>query len=93
MSDIVPVLSKAFLHIQATIECRFTLKHVHDMIITYSEYYISLCFDVNVPFSYLKANFTIVVRDLGSENKGSRFDSSCYLSADLQKWVKVVKRS
>ena len=34
--DIVPVLSKEFLDIQATIECRFTLKHVHDMIITYS---------------------------------------------------------
>ena len=34
-SDITPVSSKAFLDIQATIECRFTLKRVRDMI-TYS---------------------------------------------------------
>ena len=31
-----PVLSKESLDIQATIECRFTLKRVRDMIITYS---------------------------------------------------------
>ena len=30
------VSSKEFLDIQATIECGFTLKHVRDMIITYS---------------------------------------------------------
>ena len=36
-SDIAPVLSKEFLDIQATIECRFTLKSVRDMIITYIE--------------------------------------------------------
>ena len=40
--DIAPVSSKVFLDTQATIECRFTLKCVHDMIITYSHYsYIS----------------------------------------------------
>ena len=32
--DVAPVLSRDFLNIQATIECRFTLKHVSDMIIT-----------------------------------------------------------
>ena len=31
------VLSKYFLDIQATIECRFTLKHVCDMTKTYSQ--------------------------------------------------------
>ena len=31
-SDNAPVLSKEFLDIQATIECRFTLKRVRDMI-------------------------------------------------------------
>ena len=31
-SDIVPVSSKEFLDIQATIECTFTLKQVRDMI-------------------------------------------------------------
>ena len=36
-SDIPPVLSKEFLDIQATIQCRFTLKRVDDMIITYSQ--------------------------------------------------------
>ena len=33
----MPVLSKEFLDIQATIECRFTLKCVRDMIRTYSQ--------------------------------------------------------
>ena len=32
-----PVSSKTFLDIQAIIECRFTLKRVRDMIITYSQ--------------------------------------------------------
>ena len=33
--NIVPVSSKEFLDIQATVKCRFTLKSVRDMIITY----------------------------------------------------------
>ena len=33
-SDMAPVSSKKSLDIQATIECRFTLKHVRDMIRT-----------------------------------------------------------
>ena len=33
----MPVSSKEFLDIQANIECRFTLKRVHDMIRTYSQ--------------------------------------------------------
>ena len=36
--DIAAVLSKEFLDIQAHIECRFTLKRVCDMIITYSQW-------------------------------------------------------
>ena len=36
-SDILPVLSKEFLDIQATMECGFTLKHVSDMIKTYHQ--------------------------------------------------------
>ena len=36
-TDIAPVSSKGFLDIQATIECRFTLKRVRDMIRTYSQ--------------------------------------------------------
>ena len=36
-SDFAPALSKEFLDIQATIECRFTLKCVRDMIRTYSQ--------------------------------------------------------
>ena len=35
-SDVVPVSSKEFLNIQATIERRFTLKRVYDMIVTYN---------------------------------------------------------
>ena len=37
-SDFAPASSKDFLDIQATIECGFTLKHVHDMTRTYSTY-------------------------------------------------------
>ena len=33
----MPVSSKEFLDIQATVECRFTLKHISDMTITYSQ--------------------------------------------------------
>ena len=36
-SDMAPVLSKEFLDIQGTIECRYTLKRVHGIIIAYSE--------------------------------------------------------
>ena len=35
--DIAPVSSKEFLDILATTECGFTLKHICDMIRTYSE--------------------------------------------------------
>ena len=35
--DSKPVPSKQFLDIQVTTECRFTLKRVHDMLITYSQ--------------------------------------------------------
>ena len=35
-SDVVSVSSKEFLNIQATIERRFTLKRVRDMIVTYN---------------------------------------------------------
>ena len=35
-SDSVPLSSKEFLDIQATTECRFILKRIHNMIRTYS---------------------------------------------------------
>ena len=35
--DIAPVLSKELLDIQATIECGFTVKHLSNMIKTYSQ--------------------------------------------------------
>ena len=42
----MPVSSKEFLDIQATMECAFTLKHVRDMIRTYSQiaFYITFIF-------------------------------------------------
>ena len=36
-SDFVPALSKELLDIHATIECGFTLKHVHYMTRTYNQ--------------------------------------------------------
>ena len=38
----MPVSSKEFLDIEATVECRFTLEFVRDMIITYSHIYWGL---------------------------------------------------
>ena len=38
-SDIAAILSKEFIDIQATVECRFTLKRISDMISTYSQIY------------------------------------------------------
>ena len=38
VSDIAPVSSMRFFNIQTTIECRFTLKGVRNMIITCSQY-------------------------------------------------------
>ena len=39
LSDFAPVLIKEFLDIQATLECRLTLKKVRDIIWTYSQMY------------------------------------------------------
>ena len=36
-SDIATTLTKGFLDIQSTIECRFNLERVRDVIITYSQ--------------------------------------------------------
>ena len=41
-SDFAPALSKEFLDIQVTIECGFTLKRVHDMTRTYSQWQMLL---------------------------------------------------
>ena len=38
-SDMVSVSSKEFLDIQASVVCRFTLKVVHDMLMTYSLFF------------------------------------------------------
>ena len=38
-SDFTPSSSKEFLEIQATIECRFTMKRVRDMTRTYNQLY------------------------------------------------------
>ena len=43
-SDYVPASSKEFLDIQATIECGFTLKHLRDMIRTYSQLWLIVYF-------------------------------------------------
>ena len=42
LMSFAPVSSKEFLDIQATIECRFTLKRVRDMIRTYSHQFVAL---------------------------------------------------
>ena len=40
-SDMAPSSSKELLAIQATLECRFTLKLAHDIIITYSQMHLT----------------------------------------------------
>ena len=51
----VPVLSKKFLDIQATIACRFTLKH--DMIIRDSHFGVFNNWADFIPFSVSVVNF------------------------------------
>ena len=41
-SDTTPASSKDFLDIQAAIECRLSLKHVRDMIITNSQIHLHI---------------------------------------------------
>ena len=50
-----PVSSKEFLDIQATIECRFTLKR--DTIITYSRFGVFINWVDFLPFSVSVVNF------------------------------------
>ena len=58
-SDFAPALSKEFLDIQATVECRFTLKHVRDMTRTYSH-----VFNLETRgFSLLTCEFELVTRE------------------------------
>ena len=49
-SDIAPVSSNEVLNIQATIEWRFTLKHIRDMIITYSQFKACICYSIKSNF-------------------------------------------
>ena len=57
-SDIAPVWSKEFLDNQATIERRFTLKRVRDMIRTYSQLKITDCFyNVMSLFFFIRNRF------------------------------------
>ena len=51
------VLSKEFLDIQTTIECRFTLKRVRDMIRTHSHFGVFINWADFIPFSVSAVNF------------------------------------
>ena len=55
ISDIASVSSKDFLNIQTTIECRFTLKCVRDMIRTYNPWLLVFQFN----FSFRSFSFTL----------------------------------
>ena len=83
-SDIAPVSSKEFLDIQATIECRFTLKRVRDMIRTYSWW--SLTNGLN--FQYVNINSKWL-------QSGLKFNSMLCLSflqiANFCWYVQIVK--
>ena len=61
-SNIVPVSSKEFLDIHATIECRFPLKHLSDMIRRYSHftrfvYSLKIKWSLNLRFTNVKRKF------------------------------------
>ena len=56
-----PASSKEFLHIQATVECGFTLKRVRDMIKTYNQ--------MNVKGSLSSNEETVKVLGITVENK------------------------
>ena len=52
VSSKAPILSKEFLDSQVTIECGFTLKHIHDMIRKYGQ---KLTFSQIISMERLKA--------------------------------------
>ena len=58
-----PVLSKEFLDIQASLECRFILKRVRDMVIKYSHNILPLQKQIDAHVSALSL-FQIIRRDL-----------------------------
>ena len=58
-----PVLSKAFLDIQASLECRLTLKRLRDMLMKYSHNILPLQKQIDAHVSALSL-FQIIQRDL-----------------------------
>ena len=66
--DIACVSSKEFLDSQATIKCRFTLKRVFDMIITYSYNLITFfLYLIFFSFCFLNVAATFALLDLLGE--------------------------
>ena len=64
----MPLLSKEFIEIQATIECRFTLKRVRDMIVTCNQMncILSLTFLSEKPIYNLKYKEIINISKLSN---------------------------
>ena len=70
-SDIAPILSKEFLGIQATTECRFTLKCICDMMRTHSQMHHTNKYSKHS--SIIQLNSWVLIDDLS----GCGFQSSC----------------
>ena len=74
ISDFVPASSKKFLDIQATIECGFTPKHIHDMTRTYNQMYNTDKYSEHSSILWqVRLNGWLFVYELS----GSEFESSC----------------
>ena len=61
-SDIVSVLSKELLGIQATTECRFTLEGVHDMIITYTDMFMMFAMQTYLKYISMHATKSSILK-------------------------------
>ena len=79
-SDIAPVLSKEFLHIQATVECRLTLKWLGDIIIRYSQ---QLCFNLCICFISL---FSVGIKSSAVRIK------ICAITTGVKKYKSIIKK-
>ena len=83
-----PVSSKEFLHIQATIEFRFTLKCIGDMIITYSQMHCTGKYSQHRIIWPVWPNGWVFVYELSDCEFESR---CCHLSFSfMELWISIL---
>ena len=91
------VSNKEFLDIQATVECRFTLKRIRDMVITYSQMYRTVKFSQHSSTMWpVYLNGWVFVYEPSGHEFESRychFNFRWYLERYLQRLRRYIKKT